>query len=70
MSSLITESYVQQFGANVFHLSQQKGSKLRETVRQETQKGESAFYDRIGTVAAVKKSWSSLNYSTIRYSTL
>ncbi len=55
MSSLITESYVQQFGANIFHLSQQKGSKLRETVRQETQKGESAFYDRIGTVAAIKK---------------
>lgn len=55
MSQQITESFVSQFSANVFHLSQQKGSKLKATVRNEAQKGESAFYDRIGTVAAVVK---------------
>jgi len=55
MSQQITEAFVQQFGANVFHLSQQKGSRLRGAVRVESQTGESAFYDRIGKVAAVKK---------------
>ena len=55
MSSQIDVSYVKQFSANVFHLSQQKGSRLQPLVRNETQKGDSAFYDRIGTVAAVLK---------------
>ena len=55
MSAFITEAFVQQFGANVFHLSQQKGSRLRGAVRNESQTGESAFYDRIGKVSAVKK---------------
>ena len=55
MSQQITEAFVQQYSANVFHLSQQKGSRLRPTVRQESQKGKSAFYDRIGAVAAVKR---------------
>lgn len=55
MSSQISTAFVQQFSANVFHLSQQKGSRLRPTVRQESQKGESAFYDRIGSVTAVRK---------------
>lgn len=55
MSSEISTAFVQQFGANVFHLSQQKGSRLRSAVRVESQVGESAFYDRIGKVAAVKK---------------
>ena len=55
MSAQITQAFVDQFGANVFHLSQQKGSRLRGAVRNESQRGESAFYDRIGKVAAVKK---------------
>ncbi len=55
MSAQITTAFVDQFGANVFHLSQQKGSRLRSAVRNESQKGESQFYDRIGKVAAVKK---------------
>lgn len=55
MSQQITEAFVQQFGANVFHLSQQKGSRLKGAVRNESQTGESAFYDRIGKVAAQKK---------------
>ena len=52
MSIEITTAFVKQFGANVFHLSQQQGSRLRNSVRNETQVGESRFYDRIGSVVA------------------
>jgi hypothetical protein len=52
MSQEITTAFVQQYSANVFHLSQQKGSRLRPTVRSESQQGKSAFYDRIGSVSA------------------
>lgn len=55
MSTLITNAYVKQFSANVLMLSQQKGSRLQMCVRNETQKGISAFYDRLGKTAAVKK---------------
>lgn len=55
MSQEITTAFVQQYSSNVFFLSQQKGSKLRGAVRSESQKGKSAFYDRIGSVTAVKK---------------
>jgi hypothetical protein len=52
MSFQITEAFVKQFSSNVFHLSQQKGSRLRMAVRNESQVGKSAFYDRIGQVEA------------------
>jgi hypothetical protein len=52
MSSQIDVARSQQFGANVFILSQQKGSRLRGAVRTETQKGKAAFYDRIGSVTS------------------
>jgi hypothetical protein len=55
MSSQITEAHVQQYNANVLHLAQQKGSKLRGTTRAESQKSKIQFYDRIGKVAAVIK---------------
>jgi hypothetical protein len=55
MSSQIPVSFVDQFSRNVFHLSQQKGSKLRRTVRNESQNSESSFYDRIGAVTAQVK---------------
>ncbi len=55
MSSQISTAFVNQFGANVFHLAQQKGSRLKPAVRNETQTGESAFYDRIGAVTAILK---------------
>lgn len=55
MSSQITTAFVQQYKAEVMHLSQQKGSKLQGTVRNETQKGESAFYDRLGSATAQLK---------------
>ncbi len=55
MSQEITENFSQQYSANVFHLAQQKGSRLKPTVRNETQVGKSAFYDRIGSVTAQLK---------------
>lgn len=50
MSIEITEAFIDQFNSNVMHLSQQKGSKLQDKVRKESQKGESEFFDRIGSV--------------------
>lgn len=55
MSNQITTAFVNQFGANVQHLSQQKGSKLQAAVRKESQKGKKQFFDQIGTVAAVRR---------------
>lgn len=55
MSQQIEVARVQQFNANVMHLSQQKGSRLEAAVRRETQKGKSQFFDRIGSVAAVER---------------
>lgn len=52
MSSEITVARVQQYSSNVFHLSQQKGSRLRSCVRVESVKGKTGFYDRIGKATA------------------
>lgn len=52
MSQLVTEAQVLQFGANIYMLSQQKGSKLRPYVRQESIKGKARAFDRIGLVEA------------------
>ena len=54
MSTQITTAFVQQYRANVEHLLQQKGSKLRPFVRVESQKAEFEYYDRIGSVDAVE----------------
>ena len=55
MSFEITEAFVDEFHSNVVHLSQQKGSKLQDKVRRETQGGEADFFDRIGAVDAQLK---------------
>lgn len=55
MSQQITTAFVNQFGTNVQHLSQQKGSMLQNAVRKETQQGKKKFFDQLGTVAAVKR---------------
>lgn len=52
MSVEITTAFVQQYKDNVIHLSQQKGSRLRDTVRSETVKGKFHFFERIGSTAA------------------
>lgn len=55
MSSQITTAFVQQYKSEVMHLSQQKGSRLSAAVRNETQVGKSAFYDRLGAATAQLK---------------
>lgn len=55
MSFQITEAMVKQYSSNVFHLAQQEESRLAPFVRRETQDAETAFYDRIGAVTAMKK---------------
>ena len=55
MSTQITTAFVNQFSANVQMLSQQMGSLLRNAVDIETVNGEKAFFDQVGSAAAVKK---------------
>lgn len=55
MSQQVTEAFVQQYKSNIFHLSQQKGSRLRGLVRTEMQKGKRQFFERLGQTAAVVK---------------
>lgn len=52
----ITTAMVKQFGSNVQHLAQQKGSRLRNAVRVETGVvGEEAYFDQLGSTAAIKR---------------
>lgn len=53
MSTQITTAMVEQYRSNVLMLSQQKGSKLRGTVRAEMVTGKNAFFERIGSVDMV-----------------
>jgi len=55
MSTEITTAFVQQFSSNVQLLSQQRGSLLRNTVSEEAVTGEKAFFDQVGSVAAIKR---------------
>ncbi len=55
MSVQITTAFSQQFSTNVALLSQQRGSALRGAVREESVTGEKAFFDQVGSVAAVKR---------------
>lgn len=55
MSTQITTAFVEQYSANVMHLAQQKGSRLRGAVDVETVTGKNAFFEQIGSVAARKR---------------
>jgi hypothetical protein len=55
MSIQITTAFVEQYKANVYHLTQQKGSKLRRAVRVETVTGKSGYYEQIGATSARKR---------------
>ena len=55
MSTQVTTAFSQQFSSNVYLLTQQKGSKLRAGVREESITGEKAFFDQIGKAAAQVK---------------
>jgi len=53
MSTQITTAFVQQFSSNVQMLSQQMGSLLRNAVDSESVNGEKAFFDQVGSAAAI-----------------
>ena len=55
MSVQITTAFVEQYRGNVEHLVQQKGSRLRDTVRNETVTGKNAFFEQLGEVSAQKR---------------
>ena len=55
MSTQVTTAFVNQFSSNVNLLSQQMGSLLRGAVDTESVTGEKAFFDQVGSVAAVKR---------------
>lgn len=52
MSTQITTAFVEQYKANVYHLTQQKGSKLRRAVRVENVNGSNAYFEQIGATSA------------------
>ena len=55
MSIEITTAFVEQYKSNVFHLAQQKGSRLRDAVKTESVTGKAHFFERIGSTAAEKR---------------
>jgi len=52
MAATITASYIDQFSDNLHHLVEQRGSKLRSSVKVEMAKGEKHFFDRLGSFEA------------------
>ena len=52
MSSQITTAFVEQYKSNVMDLVQQKGSRLRNTVMNDTVVGKKKFYEQVGTTNA------------------
>jgi hypothetical protein len=55
MSTEITVAFVQQYKDNVILLSQQKGSLLRGTVREDYTKGKAFYFERVGATTAVRR---------------
>ena len=55
MSIQITTAFVEQYKANVYHLTQQKGSKLRRAVRVESVTGKNAYYEQLGATSARRR---------------
>jgi len=56
MANTITKAFVQQFQDNLIHLAQQKGSRLRSAVKEQSVTGEKFHFERLGSVAAIVKS--------------
>jgi hypothetical protein len=55
MNSQIEQWRVQAYTANVYHLAQQKGSRLAPYVRSEVFKGKAEYFDRLGLSTAQQK---------------
>ena len=54
MAYSVTDAMVLQFGTNVRHLAQQKGSRLRPAVYEDTVTGEAAYLEQLAPTAARK----------------
>lgn len=52
MSIQITTAMVEMYKANVYHLTQQKGSKLRATCEIEEVNGKNKYIDQLGSTTA------------------
>lgn len=52
MAATITTAFISQFSDNLHHLVEQRGSKLRPSVKVEMAKGEKHFFDRLGSFEA------------------
>jgi len=52
MSVQVTTAHVEQYKSSVYHLVQQKGSKVRKSVMIENVRGKNAFIDQVGSTAA------------------
>lgn len=55
MSVQITTAMVEQYRSNVYHLTQQKGSRLRRAVRTEMVTGKNAYFEQLGSTTARKR---------------
>jgi hypothetical protein len=55
MSFEITTAFVNQFGANIDLLSQQKDCRFMNKLRMESQTGETGFYEQVGATAAIER---------------
>jgi len=55
MSTQITTAFVEQYSANVQHLAQQQGSRLRGAVTIENVVGKNAFFEQLGPTTARKR---------------
>lgn len=55
MSTFITNAFVEQYGANVALLSQQRPSRLEGAVRREPVKGKTAYFEQLGTAEAQRR---------------
>lgn len=52
MAATINTAFISQFSDNLHHLVEQRGSKLRASVKVEMAKGEKHFFDRLGSFEA------------------
>jgi len=55
MSSQVQVAFNAMYSANIMLLVQQKGSRLKDAVRQEMVTGEIAYFDQIGAGSAIKR---------------
>ncbi|MBX7147133.1 MAG: hypothetical protein K1X44_07480 [Alphaproteobacteria bacterium] len=55
MSFQVDTAFVKNYSSTLYHLVQQKGSRLRTAVRQEILNGEENYFDQIGSTDALEK---------------